>query len=82
MLDRSGEGLDLLFQSGFVAVHQDGGFPVRQAFAEGGFFQDSEHSLVVFALALSFPEGIKYLFVVDEFLGMDGLGIIHGHCLV
>ena len=78
MFDRRGEIVDLLFQAGFVAVHQDGGFPVRQAFAKGGFLQDSEHSLVILALSCCFLEGIKHLFVVDEFLGMDGLGVIHG----
>ena len=77
MLDRSGERIDLLFQSGFVAVHQDGGFPVGQALAQGGLLQDFEHALVVATFSGGFLEGIEHFLVVDEFLGVSGLGVIH-----
>ena len=77
MLDRRGERIDLLFQSGFVAVHQDGGFPVGQALAQGGLLQDFKHTLVIATFSGGFLEGIEHLLVVDEFLGVGGLGVIH-----
>ena len=77
MLDRRGERIDLLFQSGFVAVHQDGGFPVGQSLALGGLFQDFKHTLVIATFSGGFLEGIEHFLVVDEFLGVGGLGIIH-----
>ena len=78
VFDRSGERVDLLFQSGFVAVHQDGGFPVGQPLELGGLLQDFEHALMVAAFSGGFFEGIQNFFVVDEFLGVGGLGVVHG----
>ena len=77
MLDRRSKGIDLLFQSGFVAVHQDGGFPVGQALAQGGLLQDFKHTLVIATFSGGFLEGIEHFLVVDEFLGVSGLGVIH-----
>ena len=82
MLDLGGEGEDLLLQPGFVAIHQDGGFPVGKSLALSGFFQDGEHSFVVGAFSGGLLEGSKHFFVVDEFLGVNGFGVIHGHIVV
>ena len=77
MLDRGGEGEYLFFQSGFVAIHQDGCLPVGQTLALGGLLQDFQHALMVAAFSGGFVEGFQDFLVVDELLGVNGLGIIH-----
>ena len=69
---------DFLFQLRLLTGHQDGRFPVGDSLAQGCLFQNGQHPLALGTLPSGLLEALQHLLVVDEFIGMGRLGVIHG----
>ena len=77
VLDAVGQPVQGLYPVRQLTGQQDGGFPVAQAFAERGFGKDAVDEPGIAGVFRRPGKGLLHLFVIYEFFGMQGMGIIH-----
>ena len=77
LFDPGRQGINFLFQIRLLAGHEDGGLAVSYTFAKRRFLQDLKDATAVGTFPAGLIKTLQNLLVIDKFIGMGRLGIIH-----